>query len=242
MQVSTGLNNLEMERTDTIHRNQSMTETRHIRVALVDDHVLLRKALAHLINGFAGCEVVFEAADGQELAEHIGNRNIDMVLLDLHMPRMNGYETTLWLREHYPDTRILMLTMYDAEEVLIRLLKAGVKGFLKKDIHPAELETAIHAVMDTGYYYTHHVSGKLADLFRGGDGDRFQLNRLLFTEQEMTFIKLACTDKTYKEIAGDMGLNPRSVDNLREHVFQKLDVKSRVGLAMYAMTTGIIIC
>ena len=212
-----------------------------IKVALADDHVLLRNALADLIDNFKDCKVVYQASTGKEALDQLQGKVVpDIVLLDLSMPEMDGYDTALYMQREYPHIHVLMLTMYDSELLLIRLLQAGVKGFLKKDIHPTELEFALQSVMQSGYYYSHYASGKLANLFRKSNGNNMALQKALLSEQEINFLKLAASDLTYKEIAMKLQLNPRSVDNLRDHLFQKLDVKSRVGLAMFAIRKGII--
>ena len=212
-----------------------------IKVALADDHTLLRNALAQLIDNFQDCKVVYQAGTGKEVLEQLqGKLAPDIVLLDLSMPEMDGYDTAIYLQQEYPHIHILMLTMYDSELLLIRLLQAGVRGFLKKDVHPTELHFALQSVMTSGYYYSHYASGKLANLFRKSNGNNMALQKAMLSEQEIMFLKLASTDLTYKEIALKMELNPRSVDNLRDHLFQKLDVKSRVGLAMFAIRKGII--
>src|SRR5690348_17029037 len=126
-----------------------------IKIAMVDDHVLLRSALAALINSFDDCRVVYQSNNGAELIRQLkGNPAPDVVLLDLNMPVMDGFDTAVWLKENLPDVHVLMLTMYDSELTLIRLLQAGVKGFLKKDSDPSELKFAIRAVMQSGYYYS----------------------------------------------------------------------------------------
>jgi two-component system, NarL family, invasion response regulator UvrY len=212
-----------------------------IKIALVDDHILLRNALASLINSFDGYKVVNEANDGEEFIKDISQSPTpDIVLLDLNMPRMDGYDTAAWLRDHYPDIHVLMLTMYDSELTLVRLLQAGVKGFLKKDIHPSELKFALASVMQSGYYYTTNTAGKLANLFRTKSKDNMRLERAMLNEQELEFMKMSCQDLTYKEIAMQMGLSPRAVDALRDELFFKLDVKSRVGLAMVAIRNGVV--
>ena len=136
------------------------TTEKKIKVALADDHVLLRNALSSLIDNFENCKVIHQSSNGNELIHQIktGERP-DLVLLDLNMPDMNGYETAIHLRDHYPEINVLMLTMYDSELALIRLLQAGVKGFLKKDIHPDELRYAIHSVVQSGFYYSHNATG-----------------------------------------------------------------------------------
>lgn len=211
-----------------------------IKVALADDHILLRDALASLINTFDHCKVLFTASNGQETLEKIKSNLIpDVLILDLNMPLLDGYETSAWLSKNYPKVHVLMLTMYDTDVTLIRLLQAGVRGFLKKDVHPEELKFAIRSVMESGYYYSHRVTGKLVNLFRSSLEDITQKKNVL-NEQELQFLKLSCTELTYKEIAGEMNLSPRAVDALRDQLFGRLDVKSRVGLAMYAIRHALV--
>ncbi len=208
---------------------------------MVDDHVLLRNALASLINSFDDCNVIFQAGNGKEMLEKLATKQIpDVVLLDLNMPGMDGFETATWLKDHYPKIQVLMLTMYDSELTLIRLLQSGVKGFLRKDIEPSELKFAIHSVITSGYYYSTQTAGRLANLFRSNAKDNLRLKNAMLDDTEINFLKLACTDLTYKEIAQKMNLSPRSVDALRDHLFIKLDVKSRVGLAMVAIRNGVV--
>ena len=211
-----------------------------IKLAMVDDHVLLRNALASLINSFDNCKVIFEANNGSELIDKLSTFSIpDVVLLDLNMPVMDGFDTAVWLRDNYPKIHVLMLTMYDSELTLIRLLQAGVKGFMKKDVEPSELKFAINSVVQSGYYYSTQTAGRLANLFRNSK-DNLRLQNSTLNDQEIKFLKFACSDLTYKEIAQSMNLTPRSVDALRDQLFLKLDVKSRVGLAMVAIRNGVI--
>jgi DNA-binding NarL/FixJ family response regulator len=143
------------------------------------------------------------------------------------------------MKINYPTVPILMLTMYDTELMLIKLLQAGVKGFMKKDIHPNELQKAIQSVITDGFYYSVHTSAKLAGFFTERESIPFW-DKIL-TEQDLVFLKLVCSELTYKEIAIEMNMNPRTVDSLRDTMFEKLDVKSRVGLTMYAIKHGLVI-
>ena len=211
-----------------------------IKVAMVDDHVLLRKALSSLINNSGKCKVIYEASNGKELITQLENNNFpNVVILDVNMPEMNGHETASYLQQHFPEIKVLMLTMYDSDLTLIRLLKAGVKGFMKKDIHPNELLAAIESVHEFDYYYSAQTSSKLAGLFRNNQ-DHQQLNKVMLTDMEIDFLKYACSELTYKEIAGNLKMNPRAIDGMRDNLFTKLDVKSRVGLAMYAIKHGVV--
>jgi Response regulator containing a CheY-like receiver domain and an HTH DNA-binding domain len=216
------------------------TQDKIINVALADDHVLLRDALATLIKSFDNCQVLFTASNGKEVIDKIEDNQVpDVLILDLNMPVMDGYETINWLQKNKPEVHTLMLTMYDTDLTLIRLLQAGVKGFLKKDIHPDELKFAIRSVVESGYYYSHYVTGKVVNLFRYTLDDNAAKKGNL-SETEIQFLRLSCTEMTYKAIATEMNLSPRHVDSLRDQLFLRLDVKSRVGLAMFAIRHGLI--
>lgn len=211
-----------------------------IKVLMADDHILLRNALASLINNSDSCKVIAEASNGKELIDAISKENYpDVAIIDLNMPIMDGHDTAAYLQKNHPTIKVLMLTMYDSELALIRLLKAGVKGFMKKDIHPKELLQAIQSVHENGYYYSAHTSSKLAGLFRDQD-DTPILEKITLSDGEIEFLKHVCSEQTYKEIAYELGMNPRAIDGMRDNLFNRLDVKSRVGLAMYAIRHGIV--
>jgi two-component system, NarL family, invasion response regulator UvrY len=211
------------------------------KIILVDDHALLRDALASLINTFDECQVINVACTGKQLIQAIQDGNVpNIVVLDLNMPEMDGYETAKWLHTNHPDIGVLILTMYDSEIALIRLLQLGVKGFLKKDVNPDELKTALLSVANGEYHYSHGITGKLATLFQINHANNSSLDRSILNAVEIEFLKLASTDMTYKEIADIMKLTPRMIDNHRDSLFIKLNVKSRVGLAIYAIKNGIV--
>ncbi len=218
-----------------------MEITKKNRIILADDHILLRDALANLINSFDNFHVVAVAGNGLEVQNALQkDTQVDIALLDLNMPAMDGYETSKWLQEEFPGIKVLILTMYDSEIALIRMLQSGVRGFLKKDIHPSELRTALNSVADDGYYYSHQATGKLANLFQKNHENNKSMDKSILSELEIEFLKLASTDMTYKEIAQIMRLSPRHIDHYRDALFEKLDVRSRVGLAIYAVKNGIV--
>ena len=218
-----------------------MNTTKLYKIILADDHILLRDALASLINSFEEFRVMDLAANGKELVEAIENGNIpDLVILDLNMPVMDGYDATKWLQEKHPKVKILILTMYDSEIALIRLLQVGVRGFLKKDVHPAELKTALLSVAENGYYYSNNATGKLASFFHKSYATQSSIEKALLMPKEIEFLKLASTEMTYKEIAQAMHITPRAIDGYRDALFDKLDIKSRVGLAIYSVKNGIV--
>ena len=219
-----------------------MKKTFTYKLILADDHILLRDALANLVNSFDEFRVVATASNGEEVKMAIGNGSRpDIILMDLNMPKLDGYETAQWLQENHPEIKVVILTMYDSEIALIRLLRTGVSGFLKKDIHPSELRNALLTVSEGEYYYSNRTTVKIASLFRKNHEKKSAIENAILNDVEVRFLKLACTDMTYKEIAYEMRMTPRNIDSYRDALFEKLDVKSRVGLAIYAIKNGIVI-
>lgn len=218
-----------------------MNKKKVCRVILADDHVLLRDALATLINSFDDFQVVGVAGNGQETIDLLKKGGgTDLLILDLNMPVKDGFDTAYEVNQLLPDVKILILTMYDSEIALIRLLKMGVRGFLKKDIHPSDLRRALESVAEGGYFYSQQATGKLASLLQKTHNKNASLDKAMLNETEIAFLKLASSDLTYKEIAHEMHITPRAIDGLRDGLFEKLDVKSRVGLAIYSVKNGIV--
>ena len=206
-----------------------------IKVVLVDDHILLRNGLKGLIDSFNNCTVLYEANNGKDFINKLKAEQIpDIVLMDINMPEMDGYETTLWVKNNHPEIKVLALSMYDNENAIIRMLRAGVKGYILKDCDPSELEYAINSIMTSGFYYTENVTGKLVSIVSKKDSDD-ELN-----EREITFLKLVCSELTYKEIADKMYKGVRTIDGYRDALFEKLNVKTRIGLVLYAIKNGIV--
>jgi two-component system, NarL family, invasion response regulator UvrY len=218
-----------------------MQTTTNYTVILADDHILLRDALGNLINSFEQFTVTQLCANGQELIQAITEKGVpDIIIVDLNMPILDGYKTTEWLAKKHPACKILILTMYDSDIALIRLLQLGVRGFLKKDIHPNELLHAIKTVVEDGYYYPTATGNKMAALFAKDKYNQFNFEKSNLSATEIEFIQLASSDKTYKEIAMEMKISTRNVDNLRDTLFEKLSIKSRVSLAIFAIKNGLV--
>lgn len=218
-----------------------MSVEKKYTVMLADDHVLLREALSTMVNSLEEFIVTSGMDHGQQVIEALkSGQKPDLIILDLSMPVMDGFETARILSEQFPEQKTLILTMYDSEIALIRLLQDGVKGFLKKDIQPRELRAALLAVVEGGFYYSSQATGKLGRMFHTHHVNKTSLEKSFLSDREVEFLKHACTDKTYKEIAQDMKLTPRVVDFCRDTLFEKLDVKNRVGLAIYAIRHGLV--
>lgn len=214
------------------------------KVVLVDDHKLLREGLAKLI-GSLNYQVIFEADNGKDFIAKLekADQHPDIVLMDINMPLMDGFETTLWLKRNHPSIKVLALSMYDDENAIIRMLKNGAKGYVVKDVEPKELKTAIDSIISKGFYYSDMVTGRLVHSIQDEDdqdGNSEHKMVLSLSEKEIQFLKLASTEMTYKQIADQMHLSVRTIDGYRDALFEKLDIKSRVGLVLFAIKNGIV--
>lgn len=201
-------------------------------VVIVEDHILLSQALTGLVNGFAKFKVLYICKNGKELLTRFKDpKNIpDIVLMDINMPIMNGIETTTALKEAYPDVKVLALSVEEDEQTILKMLRSGAKGYLLKDTEKSILENALIQVQETGYYHTKDVTNLLLDSLNPKKEDTVVLKN-----REIEFIKYACTEKTYKEIASEMCLSPKTVEGYRDSIFEKLNLKNRTGLVIYAI-------
>ena len=212
-----------------------------ITIAIAEDQVLMRKAIIEMIERFGGFQVIAEGSNGIELIDSIQQAGpTDSVILDLRMPYMNGSKTAAWLRENHPGTKMLLLTSFDSEMVMIYMLMAGVRGFIRKDCSPDDLKEALMHLMEKDTYYFGDSRERLINLFHHLDSNSASLSKAILTEREIEFIKLACSEDTYKQIAEKMYLAVRTVDGIREDIFKKLQINSRSQLIMYALMEGVI--
>ncbi|GHV51348.1 DNA-binding response regulator [Deltaproteobacteria bacterium] len=209
------------------------------KVAVVDDHVLLRSALARLICSYENYTVAFEASNGKEFIEKLSKQVLpDIVLLDINMPEMDGYETARWLTKHHPHIKILALSMESDDTNIIQMIKLGAKGFLMKNVEPEELNGALDSVLDKDFYLSDTISGKVISGLQSGAQKASEPETL--TEKEKDFLRLICTELTYKDIAERLFISPRTLDDYRNALFEKLNVHSRMGLAIYALRNKLV--
>ena len=197
-------------------------------IVIVDDHVLFGQSLKGLVDSFDDYRVKAVYKNGKELQENLRKMDLrpDLILLDIRMPVMDGLQTMQWLKQEFPKQKAIALTMEDDEEILLKMLGLGCRGYLVKDIDPDKFKQALDSVVDTGYYVDKEVMEEL---------ERKERSKEQFSEREIEFLQYVCTEMTYKEIAAEMRLSPKTIDGYRESLFVKLDIKSRVGLAVYAI-------
>jgi len=220
-----------------------MSPPSSIKIAIVDDHRLFRKGLISLIEMVnQNCVILFEADNGLDLQTKIDKSNIpDIILMDVSMPGMDGFGSVQWLKENYPSIKILVISMIEKEETIVRMLKLGVKGYLCKDVEPEELGEALIAVANKGFYYTDFITGKLVhSLQHDHAAPQEQIDIDHINNQESEFLQLACSEMTYVQIADKMSLSPKTIDGYRNSLFEKFSVKSRVGLVLFAIRNRIV--
>lgn len=213
-----------------------------ISIALVDDHILLRSSLAKIINNFNGYKVILEADNGQHFIEQVTEKSApDIVLLDINMPVMNGFETAKWIKTNLTETKILVLSMIDDESSIIKMIHHGASGYILKDSKPIILYEAFDNIAKKGFYSNDLVSSSMMQYVNNEtkNGESVE-SKYKFSEKEVIFIRHACTESTYKEIASDMNTSPRNIDMYRDSVFEKLHLKSRVGLVLFAVKEGLV--
>lgn len=181
--------------------------------------------------------ILFEADHGLDMQHKLEPTNLpDIVLMDINMPIMDGFESVKWLQDKHPSVKVLVISMVEQEETIVKMLKLGVRGYLCKDVEPQELGEALEAVNNKGYYYTDFVTGKLVHSIQHQIAEKkkdVEISQI--TSQEKNFLQLTCSELTYAEIADQMCLSPKTIDGYRNSLFEKLRVKSRVGLVLFAI-------
>lgn len=210
-------------------------------IAIVDDHHLVAAALSDLVRKFENYDVLLIAENGRDLLDQLATHSHlpDIVLLDLMMPVMDGFETLVQLRQLYPNIHVLVLSMNDHEEKIVRMIRHGARGYLLKGCRPAELLRALDDLMEKGFYSSDFLTNHLIRNLNT-PRDKDSVSYINLNAREYEFLKLACSELTYSEIAQKMNVSPRTVDGYREIVFQKMNVKTRVGMVIEAIRHGLI--
>lgn len=203
-------------------------------IVIVDDHTLLSQAISGLVNSFEDFEVLYSCKNGKELIDQLRfpDKHPDIILMDVNMPIMDGIETTTYLHDHHPKILVLALSVEEDDHTILKMIRAGAKGYLLKDTEKSVLEKALKELAINGYYHSNTVSKLLVKSLDSSNKDRLK-------DREIEFIKHACTEMTYNEIAEVMFLSPKTVQGYRDSVFSKLNLKNRTGLVIYALKKGL---
>lgn len=206
-------------------------------MAVAEDVAILRKGLCKILSSYEDYTVCIEASNGRMLIEQIKKTTtrIDICLLDISMPEMDGHQTISVLKKEFPNLKVLVLSMYNDDYNIIRMLKNGANGYVLKSANPDELHTALQEIHHKSFYHTDLVNMHMMQIMqRKEDG----INAL--TTKETEFLSYCCSELTFKEIADLMNLSPRTVEGYRNILCNRLNIKSRTGLVMYALKIGIV--
>jgi DNA-binding NarL/FixJ family response regulator len=216
-----------------------------IKVALADDHQLVRHGIKLMVQSFESFEVVCDGSNGKELIENIDKLEClpDIALVDISMPIMDGFETIQYIVKHYQSIKCIALSVSTDYNTVFKVIDSGAKGYLPKDTTPEIMEKTMIEVITAGVSYGSFVVDKLLEYQKNREGESEFLKNLPshaeLSIREIEFIKYSCSELTYKEVAGLMHLSPRTVDGYRESVFKKCKLSSRIGILLFAMKAGL---
>ncbi len=213
-----------------------------IKVGIVDDHTLFRKGLIMMVNSFEGISVVLEAADGRQFLDSLPDNDIDLVLLDLQMPNMDGYKTCEVLRERHPDIRILIISQQTTRESIHKVMELGAHGYFTKNSDPVQLESAIRSLNDKGFYFGMELGTVLREaiLWDAKNPSRQALASHALTEREIEIIRLAACELSSQEIADRLFINARTVETHRKHIMEKTGARNFIGAVLFAVKHNLI--
>ncbi len=211
-----------------------------IRLAIADDQPLFRRAFVLLLRDMPDVQVMFDSANGEEVLIGLKGNAVDIVLLDLEMPVMDGVETLRRIREEHPQVKVIVLSTHDDELSIVRMMELGASGYVLKTAEPDEVENAIRSVKDSGYYFSDLVSRVMLQ----GLVKKEQVKPVYnvvdpLTERELEVLRAICQEMTTTEIAGKLFLSPRTVEFHRNNILLKTGARNVAGLVVYAMTKGL---
>jgi len=207
-----------------------------IHIALAEDCFLIRQLLISSINSFLKCKVVADASNGKGLIAAIQQLETvpDICVMDISMPEMNGYDTVAYLKKSYPTMKFLILTVMEKEYSIITMIKNGANGYLLKGCKLDELYKAIVAIHSDGFYYSTTASEKAFQMVKH---NKYEIH---FTEKEHQFLSLCCSALSFCEIAKRMYISTRTVEKYQRQICEKLNMHTRIDLALFAIQTGLV--
>lgn len=214
-----------------------------IKVAIADDHKIFRSGVIQTLTPYENINVVFEAEDGEHLLQIMQEQQPDVILMDLKMPKMDGIQATIKVKEKFPQVKVIILTMYEDDNFIVHLVENGANAYLLKNSEPEEIYEAICTTFEKGFYFNENVNLALLKKVLHKNKQQFKptfKNEVQLTDRELEVLKLICGEQTTQEISEQIYLSPRTVEGLRQKLLEKLGVKNTVGLVLYAFRNGLI--
>jgi DNA-binding NarL/FixJ family response regulator len=212
-----------------------------IRLIIADDHEIFRDGLALMLSRQKDIILLGQASDGQELAELTEQQNPDVIITDIKMPVMDGIQASRLILKKQPDVKIIALSMFDEETLIVDMLEAGAKGYLLKNADKQEILDAIETVYEDKTYYCHHTSARLTNMIVKSNFNPYKKKESVsFNEREIEIIKLICQQNSSKEISDKLYLSSRTVEGYRTKILEKMNAKNTVGVVVYALKHNLI--
>jgi DNA-binding NarL/FixJ family response regulator len=212
-----------------------MTE-RTIRVALADDHKIFRDGIKMALKDRDYLKILWEAEDGKDMMHKLRIKQPDVLLMDIRMPEIDGVNAIKLIRKEYESLKIVILSMYDDQEIITKMMEMGSNAYLTKTADPDEIYQAILSVMNEDFYFNDLVNtAVLLKLQHKRTVRKFYPNPVNFSDKEIRILKLISEDKTTDEISKEVFLSPRTIETIRQNMKSKVGVKTIAGLVMYAM-------
>lgn len=203
----------------------------------MDDHQLFRKSLALMINSFQDTKVVIEASNGRIFLELLEDNPIDLVLLDIQMPEMNGFETCRTLQQYYPEIKILVVSQLTTKESIHKIMELGADGYFTKNSDPEQLEHAINTLHENGFYFGTELGKVLREAILWEKKKPTKPVEVIasLTGREIDIIRMAAQEMSSGEIADRLSINIRTVDTHRKRIMEKTNTKNFIGVVLYAL-------
>jgi DNA-binding NarL/FixJ family response regulator len=208
----------------------------NIRLLVADDHAIVREGIVALLHKEPGFTIAGIASTGYEVLERLGQLDVDICLLDINMPGLDGIETAKLIAERKPSVKIIMLTTYNDREIISELIHVGVAGYLLKNSDREELVEAINKVMKGRHYFSDDVE----NIILQGLIDKKNTEAILLTERELEVVKLLAKEYTNDKIAGELHISYRTVETHRKNIMQKTKAHNLAGLIKFAYSKGLI--
>ncbi|HZE84280.1 MAG TPA: response regulator transcription factor [Puia sp.] len=207
-----------------------------IRLVIADDHEIFRDGLTLMLSKQDAISLVGQAGDGRELIQLVAEKKPDVVMTDIKMPGMDGIAASKLLLQKQPNLKIIALSMFEEENLIVEMLEAGAKGYLLKNADKKEILEAIHTVYEGNIFYCKHTSARLASLIVKSkfDPQKKKMNAL-FSDREKEIVRLICRQHTAQEIGERLFLSKRTVEGYRTKILEKMEVKNTAGVVVFAL-------
>ncbi len=209
-----------------------------IKVLLADDHAIVRHGLRGIIEESGAMTVVAEAANGKSAVELAKTKNPDVAVVDISMPDIDGLEVTAQLKHYCPEIPVLILTMHEEDQYVIRAIEAGAKGYITKQSAPEQLVDAIHKVTAGGRYLTEAAAESLALRVAKGAGQKSFLDAL--SRRELQVLRRLAMGHTNREVAEAYGISIKTVDTYRLRVLKKLNLRNNAEISRFAIQNHLV--